>query len=194
MGRHSRQSTFRDQAALHSAERAQWHRLLSPELSHGGPPSRKKRKTKRPFFSNVPQIFVLSSVRARKTWSLSHRRRRSRIQGQIHTYAKRFRIKVYQSRILPGQIQLLVKASDRKDLADFFRVLAGRVAVTVSGAKKGIRRIGRFWNELCWSKMLNWGADFHEVALHLKTGRVDPENRTEGADSQTLLFPALDGG
>ena len=144
-------------------ERAHWNALLHPLLSHGGPGRRGKRKTKRPYFSNVPQVFVLNSKRARGAWDLVHRRNHSRITSQIYVYAKRFRVRIFRAAIHRGQIRLLVKAGDRKDLADFFRVLAGRVAIGVTGAKRGKHRIGRFWDELCFSRMLNWGSEFHRV-------------------------------
>jgi hypothetical protein len=76
-------------------------------------------------------------------------------------------VRVFLARVRKNGIELLVKAHDRKDLADFFRVLAGRVAIGVTGAKKGVRKIGKFWNELCFSKLLNWGAEFHALRNQL---------------------------
>jgi hypothetical protein len=154
-----------------SVEGAKWTALLHPRLSHGGPSMRGKRKTSRPYFSNTPQVFLLSSKRASGIWDLAHRRHRSRITSQIYTYAKRFRVRVYSASIQKGQIQLLVKSADRKDLADFFRVLAGRVAISVTGARKKVRRIGKFWDELCFSRMLNWGREFHHFRQMILSSR-----------------------
>jgi hypothetical protein len=177
-------SYLKDPLPPGSLERARWNALLYPRLSHGGPESRKKRKSKRPYLSASPQFFRLSSKRARGAWNLGHRRHHSRIQGQIYTYAKRFRVRVYVARVRKGGIELLVKAHDRKDLADFFRVLAGRVAISVSGAKKGVKRIGKFWDELCFSKLLNWGAEFHHARTQIVRGF---EFKSEG---QTPFTPA----
>ena len=136
---------------------------LEPRVVHGGPSSRGKRKTRRPFQEKAPLHLVLSSDRARGRWALSHRRNQARVRAMIYTFAARFKIRIHGARVSGGRIHLLVKAEDRKNLADFLRVLAGRVAVVVSGAKKGLKRIGRFWNELCWSRLLNWGREFHEA-------------------------------
>ena len=155
-----------------SREGAKWAALLHPRLNHGGPSMRGKRKTRRPYFSNAPQVFLLSSKRASGIWDIAHRRHRSRITSQIYTYAKRFRVRVYSASIQKGQIQLLVKSSDRKDLADFFRVLAGRVAISVTGARKRLRKIGKFWDELCFSRMLNWGQEFHHFRQMILTSRA----------------------
>lgn len=53
---------------------------------------------------------------------------------------------VYRFANVGDHLHLLVKANDRKDLADYLRVLAGRIAVTVSGARKHVKRIGKFWD------------------------------------------------
>ena len=92
----------------------------------------------------------------------------------VFTYAERFKIKVHQTRTTGGSLHVLASARDRKNLADFLRVLAGRIAVVVSGAKKGQKRIGKFWNELCWSKLMNWGREFHEIIQLIKSLKTDP--------------------
>ncbi len=155
-----------------SEEGAKWTALLHPRLTHGGPASRGKRKAARPYFSNVPQVFLLNSKRARGRWDLAHRRHRSRITSQIYVYAKRFRVRVFRASVAKGQIRVLVKASTRKDLADFFRVLAGRTAVFITGARKGAKRIGRFWDELCFSKMIPWGREFHRIQALIQTSNI----------------------
>jgi hypothetical protein len=109
----------------------------------------------------------------------------------IYTYAERFKVRVHQSRIEGGRLHLLVRSKERKNLADFLRVLAGRVAVVVSGAKKGQKRIGKFWNELCWSKLLNWGRDFHEVMKQLRSGER-PGNASSGPSDGALPLFAVD--
>jgi len=175
-----------------SALKAQWNAILHPRLSHGGPACKGKRKTRRPYFSNAPQLFLLNSRRAKGLWNIAHRRHRSRIQSQIYTYAKRFRVRVYLAKVQVGQIQLLVKAQDRKDLADFFRVLAGRVAVTVTGAKRRVKRVGKFWDELCFSKMLNWGQEFQDFRNRIQSSfhpiPLDSSDLTLGP-----LLPRLKG-
>ena len=163
MSGRKRQSYLKDPLPPGSRERIRWNSLLHPRLAHGGPGSKGKRKTRRPYLSATPQFFELVSDRARGVWNLAHRRHHSRIQSQIYTYGKRFRVRVFLARVEKNRIRLLVKAGDRKDLADFFRVLAGRVAVSVTGAKKGVKRNGKFWNTLCFSKLLNWGPEFHQI-------------------------------
>ena len=86
----------------------------------------------------------------------------------IYVYAERFKVRVYRAANKGEQLHLLVKAKNRKQLADFLRVLAGRVAVTVTGAKKGLKRIGKFWDYLTWSRLVNWGQDFFQVQQYVQ--------------------------
>ncbi len=194
MSRSPKQTKISETLPIGTDARQQMNALLKPRATHGGPPSRGKRKTKRPFYTTTPLHFVLSSKRAKGIWSLSHRRHASRITGQIYTYAKRFKVRIYQARVEGQRIHVLLKASDRKALADFLRVLAGRVAVGVSGAKRGVKKVGKFWDELCWSRLVNWGHDFFQVR---KLILVDPQflRSPESPDFgiQAELVPLIPG-
>lgn len=93
----------------------------------------------------------------------------------IYVYAKRFKVHVYRATNVGNHLHLLVKAPARKALADYLRVLAGRVAVTVTGAQKGVKRVGKFWDCLCWSRLVGWGRDFFGVRDYLASSyQLDP--------------------
>jgi hypothetical protein len=162
------QTNFSETLPVGSPARAKLRAQINPRLTHGGVPSLHKRKTVRPFSPSAPVHLVLSSIRARGTWSLSHRKNRARVNAMIYVYAKRFKVRVYRATNTGHQIQLLVKAIEKKHLADFLRVLAGRIAVVVSGAQKHVKRIGRFWDYLYWSKLINFGAEFFQVRKFLE--------------------------
>jgi len=151
---------------------------LQPRLTHGGRESKGKRKTTRPFTPKTSLHIVLKSKRASGAWSMKHRKNQSRITSMVYVYASRFRVHVYRFANVGDHLHLLVKASDRKDLADYLRVLAGRVAVTVSGAKKYVKRIGKFWDHLCWSRLVKWGKEFHLVQKYVF------ENELEAIDNK----------
>lgn len=95
----------------------------------------------------------------------------------IYSYGERYQVRVFRSLVTGNEIHLLLKASFRKGLADFLRVLAGRVAISVSGAAKGIKKIGKFWNELCWSRILNWGAEFSQARTWFTQFAAPPAER-----------------
>jgi|GEM_PF-1485882 len=156
-----------------SPERAQMKEALQPRTRHGGRESVGRRKTERPFTPKAPIHIVLKSRRAKGKWSLVHRRHRSRILGMIYVYADRFKVHVYRAAVVGNHVHLLVRAPERKPLADFLRVLAGRIAVVVSGAKRGVKRIGKFWDHLCWSRLVNWGKDFYHVRRYVTANELE---------------------
>ena len=149
--------------------RRQIKEKITPRLVHGGKRSVGKRKTIRPFSPQAPQHLVLSSARAKGKWSLLHHAHRSKIQSMIYRYAERFKVRVYQSKNTGNEIHLLVRATEKKQLSDFLRVLAGRVAISVTGAKKHVKRIGKFWDFLCWSRLVNWGQDFYQTRTQIQS-------------------------
>jgi REP element-mobilizing transposase RayT len=154
-------------------EKSEVRSKLEPRLTHGGSESKGKRKTTRPFSPKAPQHIILKSKRAKGAWSMKHRKNQSKITSMVYVYASRFRVHVYRFANVGNHLHLLVKANDKKDLADYLRVLAGRVAVTVSGARKHVKRIGKFWDHLCWSRLVKWGKEFHFVNRSLLTNELE---------------------
>ena len=154
-------------------EKSKLKAKFQPRLTHGGRESKGKRKSTRPFAPKTSIHLVLKSKRASGAWSMKHRKNQSRITSMVYVYASRFRVQVYSFANVGDHLHLLVKASDRKDLADYLRVLAGRIAVTVSGAKKYVKKIGRFWDHLCWSRLVKWGKEFHLVQRYVFTNELE---------------------
>lgn len=114
----------------------------------------------------------------------------------VYVYGARFRVKIYQFANVGNHIHLHVKASERKDLADFLRVLAGRIAVTVSGARKQVKRIGRFWDHLYWSRLVKSGHDFRMVNRYIFANRIEglPGLEKAGLDRRKLRAETLKEG
>lgn len=158
-----KQGKLSESLPIGSKERSQIKATVEGRIAHGGEDSVGKRKTTRPYSPKAPTHIVLKSNRARGRWSLRHRKNQAKITAMIYVYARRFKVQVFRAANTGNELQLLVKSSERKALADYLRVLAGRIAVTVSGAQKGVKRIGKFWNHLCWSRLVKWGHEFHRV-------------------------------
>ena len=169
----SRQFSFYETLPVGSKQKQKLKEQLIPRSRHGGVERVKKRKIARPFVAQAPLHLVLKSKRAKSQWSLRNRKHQSKITSMIYVYAKRFKVRVYQAANSGNHLHLLVKADDRKQLADFLRVLAGRIAVTVTGAKRGIKKIGKFWDYLTWSRLVNWGPDFFRVRKYIKNNEEE---------------------
>ncbi len=175
----TRQHGLDESLPIGSAERTQLQTQLTPRIRHGGVASIRRRKTPRPFSAQAPVYLVLKSSRSKGGWNMGHRRNRSKILSMIYVYAERFKIHVYRASNDGKHLHLVVKAKERKNLQDYLRVLAGRVAITVTGAKKGKKKLAqhphapkngspkyhrKFWDFLFWSRLLNWGRDFFNVS------------------------------
>jgi len=188
-----RQLSLLSTVSLASPARAKLKQALQPRTTHGGYESTGKRKTLRPFTSKVPVHIVMKSSRAKGAWTMNQRKHRAAIMAMTYVYADRFKVHVYRFANVGNHLHLLVKAEEKKNLSDFLRVLAGRVAVTVTGAKKYVKQIGiekrmgknkkkiqKFWDNLCWSRLINWGRDFYNVRNYLIANKVEafrPEAR-----------------
>ena len=168
-----RQLNLTESLPIGSKVRSKVKERLTPRVKHGGIESKGKRKTTRPFFAKAPMHIVLYSERAKGSWSMLHRKHKSAVTSMIYVYAERFKVRVYRAANVGNHIHLLVKADEKKQLSDFLRVLAGRVAITVSGARKGIKRIGKFWDSLCWSRLVNWGKDFYHVQSYVLANELE---------------------
>jgi REP element-mobilizing transposase RayT len=168
-----KQTNFAETLPVGSKVRSKLKSQLDPRVSHGGAPSIRKRKTIRPFSPNIPVHLVLRSKRAKGMWSLLHRKNQAKVNSMVYVYAHRFKVKVYRMANVGNHLHLLVKAAEKKHLADYLRVLAGRIAVAVSGAQKYIKRIGRFWDYLYWSRLVNWGRDFYNVRKYVLANELE---------------------
>lgn len=73
-----------------------------------------------------------------------------------------------------NHLHLLVVGKHRDGLANFLRTIGALIPRLVTGAKKG-RPIGRFWDHLAFSRIVEWGRDF------LKTRLYVIQNESEGA-------------
>jgi REP element-mobilizing transposase RayT len=175
----STQLSLKHALPIGSKSRAKLTQSLEPRRSHGGSPSLGHRKTERPFSPKAPLHIVLKSKRARGAWSLLHRKHRGKITSMIYVYAERFKVHVYRAAIVDNHLHLLVKADEKKQLSDFLRVLAGRVAVTVSGARKHVKKIGKFWDYLCWSRLVNWGRDFFNTRAYVVANELEDISKSQ---------------
>lgn len=134
--------------------------------THGGTLARGKRKVARPFDARRPHHFVLRSSRARGSWSLRRPANHAAIEGLLRRLSNRHEVRVYQRAIVENHIHLLLRARDRRALASFMRAFAGLVACKVTGARRG-NPCGKFWDWICFSRMVAWGRDFAGVRAYV---------------------------
>jgi len=137
---------------------------ISP--SFGGSFQKGKRKTVRPLNPKTTLHLVLKSSRAKGTWSLLRREHKTRIHDLLQKIAKENGIKIYQYANVGNYLHLLLQLRDRKSFQKFLRVFSGRVALMITQAKRG-RPQGKFWDELAFSRIVQWGNDFKRMISYL---------------------------
>ena len=88
---------------------------------------------------------------------------RGRIYVLMTEIAERYGVKVYRFENVGNHLHLLISVQSRRQFQTFLRVLAGQVVFLVTGAKKG-NAVGKFWDKLAFSRIVNWGRDFANVS------------------------------
>jgi REP element-mobilizing transposase RayT len=92
-------------------------------------------KTKRPFVKNLPLHVVLKSSQAVGSKSLLRRARR--VDALVLEEATRHHVALLAVANSGNHLHLLVEAPSSFHLSDFLRAITGRIAMLVTGARKG---------------------------------------------------------
>jgi REP element-mobilizing transposase RayT len=139
-------------------------------VEHGGSVRRGRRKLARPFSTRRPLHVVLRSTRARGAWSL--RRVEARLREAMKALARRTSVRVYDYANAGNHLHLLVRAKQRSGFQAFLRSFAGIAARLVTGARRG-QAVGRFWDELAYSRVVSWGREFTRVREYVAQNELE---------------------
>lgn len=132
-------------------------------LTYGGDVRKGKRKLARPIDPKHPIHLTLRS--ARRDVSMLHPRNIRVIESCVREKAKKHGVRVYRFANVGNHLHLLIKAPSRRGFQAFLREAAGRIAMLMTRSCKG--NPGRYWEKLAWSRIVQWGQDFQELALYL---------------------------
>lgn len=148
--------------------------LIRPRKEHGGEIRKGLRKLERPLDTKRAIHLTLRSSRARGPWSLLNPKHRFAVERRMHDAARKYGVKVYRFANVGNHLHILIKTRDRKSFQDFLREFSGRVAMMVSKARKG-SPVGRFWDELAYSRVVEWGRDFKNVTRYFVKNLFEAE-------------------
>jgi hypothetical protein len=135
-------------------------------IEHGGDKRKGRRKLARPIDPKRPMHVVLHASRAKGDWSMLRLQNERAIKRIIWTAAANHGIRVYQFANVGNHLHLLVKTRTRQGFQDFARTISALIARAVTGAKKG-NPVGKFWDELLYSKVLEWGRVFFNAKYYV---------------------------
>ena len=153
---------------------------------HGGTLSLGKRRKQRPLSLKTPLHLVLKSDFAYASRSLL--RHRPLIEKIIAKAKTRFYIRVYELAIVSNHIHLVVKGRRRRDIQNFFRVVAGHIAQEIlrkfpilprERARRGgapskepqttktREKENKFWPTRIYSRIVSWGREYLRVKKYV---------------------------
>jgi REP element-mobilizing transposase RayT len=146
--------------------------LEPPRIEHGGDIRLGRRKLARPIDTRRPLHLVLRSSRARGAWSLRRPENEAIVRQTLRSMARRYGIRVYESANSGNHLHFLVRTKCRHALQNFMRAFAGIVARLITGAQKG-RAVGRFWDAICYSRVVQWGREFWRVRAYVVQNELE---------------------
>lgn len=127
---------------------------------HGGELSQGKRKTGRPFSPKLAIHVVMRAEIAKKQWSMLAKKHRGPVYLEMDRAAKESNLRLYRYANVGNHLHIVVKARAKRDLQRFLRVLSGRIAMRVTGARKGKPLKEKFWTRLAYTRLVEWGRTF----------------------------------
>ena len=137
----------------------------NPRPHHGGAQAQGKRKCARPLTTKNPMHVVLKSSRARGEWSFL--RHAGVVEGKVRATAKKFEIRVLRYQNVGNHLHLAIQGRRRRDLQNFFRVVAQAIAYSVTGARRG-KPVGKFWDALVFTRIVQWGRDWRNLGTYFE--------------------------
>lgn len=154
-------------------------REINTRNEHGGTLLVGKRRKQRPLSLKKPLHLVLKSDFAYGSRSLL--RHRPLIEKVINKAKKRFAIRVYELAVVSNHIHILVKGQSRRELQNFFRVVAGHIAqellrripvlpserVKRGGASEIREKENKFWQTRIYSRIIGWGREYMGVKKYV---------------------------
>jgi REP element-mobilizing transposase RayT len=156
----ARQLSFADLKKTKNSE------YFSQRKRHGHDLRKGQRKIFRPIDLRKPLHLVFRAERARGSWSMRRFKHIEHIKKLAYFLAKKNQVKIIEYANGGNHIHLLVHAKDRGGFKRFTRTFTGLIARLVTGAKKG-NAIGKFWDELFFSRVVEWGRDYFAVKAYV---------------------------
>ena len=147
-----------------------------------------RRRSRRLLCTKSPIHIILRSDLAVGSRVLT--RHRAVVDHVTKKAAKAFKIKVYESAICRNHLHFLIRGRRRKQIQNFFRVLAGHIAQQVlqvcplseeekstpsfSWGQRGCLKNRRvFWSFLIYSRVMTWGSDFRNVKQYIMRNTLE---------------------
>lgn len=99
-------------------------------------------------------------------------RHERRVKHEVYRAATQWGVKIYRFTNAGNHLHLVVHSKNRQNIARFLKVASGMIARAVTGAKKG-NPVGKFWDRLAYSRIVEWGRDFLNLKSYLDLNEIE---------------------
>lgn len=130
--------------------------------THGGLPTKGKRKEFRPLTTKNIIHLVLKSDRATGQFSMLSFKNKTLVDQILKEKAKKFGVKIAEYVNVGNHIHIKLRAQSRQAFQKFLKAVTCLIARKVTGAKKG-KKFGRFWQGLAFTRVIK--TRFEELQL-----------------------------
>ena len=117
---------------------------------------------------------LLKASRAKGPWSLLRQERA--VEEVVYRIAKRYRVRIFRFANVGNHLHLGVQTASRREFQAFLRVLPQALAFLLTGTRKG-RPIGRFWDFLAFTRVVQWGKDWFWMKNYIEKNRLEAEGQ-----------------
>ena len=159
-------------------------------LEYGGEKSVGRRKTMRPFDRKRAMHATFRATKAVGAWSMHNRRHKGFVYGLAERIALESNVRLYRVVNVGNHIHVVLKARSRRDFQRFLRVFGGRIAMLVTGARKGkpVSKKGeRFWDLPVHTKIISFGKQWDRLTKYMEKNLYE----AEGARAM-LVMPSFE--
>jgi REP element-mobilizing transposase RayT len=125
-----------------------------------------RRKVARPIACDRLMHIVYRSSKAKGEMTFHHPKNRRRIEEIVGQTTLETGVELKRFRNVGNHFHFLVRARTPEQMRKFLRLLPQRVALAITGAKKGSPH-GKFFDETVFSRTVNWGYDYANVEAYL---------------------------
>lgn len=115
---------------------------------------RSNAKTKRVVSTSAPMHVVLRSEKARGSRSMLARPHVSAVDRIIREDARYFGVRVLEFANVGNHVHLLVRAGNRRGFLWFLSSISGRLAMLLTGSRKGQPSAEKFWDYRPFSRVV----------------------------------------
>jgi REP element-mobilizing transposase RayT len=147
---------------------------FAKRVEHGGDIRKGKRKLARPFDPRRALHITLRSERACGAWSMLRFDNARAIKTLVYKLARKNHVRIHQFANSGNHLHFLLSSKDHAGFKRFLRTITALIARLVTGAKKG-NPMGRFWDALAWSEIVNWGRQFFNVRYYVIQNELEAE-------------------